>query len=89
MKEFYIVYGCGILTGFWIVAMITAYLLTYVGFEFIPTFLSFAPGGIHEMVVISVAYNIDPIFVSYHHFLRIFIIVLFLPFLLSKFRKTN
>ncbi len=59
------------------------------GFEFIPTFLSFAPGGIHEMVVISVAYNIDPIFVSYHHFLRIFIIVLFLPFLLSKFRKTN
>ena len=25
------------------------------------------------MVVISVAYNIDPIFVSYHHFLRILI----------------
>ena len=47
------------------VAMITAYILTYVGFDFIPTFLSFAPGGIHEMVVISVAYKIDPIFVSY------------------------
>jgi len=27
MKEFYIVYGCGILTGFWIVAMITALLI--------------------------------------------------------------
>ncbi len=61
----------------------------YYGAVFIPTFLSFAPGGIHEMVVISVAYNIDPIFVSYHHFLRIFIIVLFLPYLLSKFKKTN
>ena len=70
-----------------IVAMITAYLLTYIGFDFIPTFLSFAPGGIHEMIVMSVAYNIDPIFVSYHHFLRIFIIILFLPFLLKKFQK--
>ena len=71
------------------VAMITAYILTYVGFDFIPTFLSFAPGGIHEMVVISVAYKIDPIFVSYHHFLRIFLIVIFLPLLLSKFHKSN
>ena len=70
-----------------IIAMITAYLLTYIGFDFIPTFLSFAPGGIHEMIVMSVAYNIDPIFVSYHHFLRIFIIILFLPFLLKKFQK--
>jgi len=70
-----------------IVAMITAYLLTCIGFDFIPTFLSFAPGGIHEMIVMSVAYNIDPIFVSYHHFLRIFIIILFLPFLLKKFQK--
>ena len=67
--------------------LITAYLLTYIGFDFIPTFLSFAPGGIHEMIVMSVAYNIDPIFVSYHHFLRIFIIILFLPFLLKKFQK--
>jgi uncharacterized membrane protein AbrB (regulator of aidB expression) len=69
--------------------MITAYILTYVGFDFIPTFLSFAPGGIHEMVVISVAYKIDPIFVSYHHFLRIFLIVIFLPLLLSKFHKSR
>ena len=72
-----------------IIAMTTAYVLTYAGFDFIPTFLSFAPGGIHEMVVISVAYKIDPIFVSYHHFLRIFLIVIFLPLLLSKFRHNN
>ena len=70
-----------------LVAMITAYILTYAGFDFIPTFLSFSPGGIHEMVMISVAYNIDPIFVSYHHFLRIFLIVIFLPILLTKFHK--
>ncbi len=85
---FFIFHGIIVSSILVIVAMITAYLLTFIGFEFVPTFLSFAPGGIHEMVVISVAYNIDPIFVSYHHFLRIFIIVLFLPFLLSKFKKT-
>ena len=86
---FFIFHGIIVSSILVIVAMITAYLLTFIGFEFVPTFLSFAPGGIHEMVVISVAYNIDPIFVSYHHFLRIFIIVLFLPFLLSKFKKTS
>ena len=85
---FFIFHGIIVSSILVIVAMITAYLLTFIGFEFVPTFLSFAPGGIHEMVVISVAYNIDPIFVSYHHFLRILIIVAFLPFLLKKF-STN
>ena len=66
--------------------MFASYLLSkFFGFDFMSAFLSFAPGGIHEMVVISVAYNIDPIFVSYHHFLRIFIIVLLLPIILKKF----
>ena len=84
---FFIFHGVIVSSILVIVAMVTAYLLRYLGFDFIPTFLSFAPGGIHEMVVISVAYNIDPIFVSYHHFLRILIIVIFLPFLLKKFGR--
>ena len=71
-----------------IISAVTAYCLQiFFGFNFLPTFLSFAPGGIHETVIISVAYNIDPIFVSYHHFLRIFLIVLFLPFLIKKFNS--
>ena len=85
---FFIFHGIIVSSILVIVAMITAYLLQeLLGFNFIPTFLSFAPGGIHEMVVISVAYNIDPIFVSYHHFLRILSIVIFLPFILKKFTK--
>ena len=51
------------------------------------TFLSFAPGGLHEMVVISVAYNIDPLFVSYHHFLRIFFIIFAIPFILKIIKR--
>ena len=63
-----------------------SYLLSFIdGFEFLPTFLSFTPGGIHEMIIISVAYDIDPIFVSYHHFLRIFLIVFSLPLLVKLF----
>ena len=87
LKElfFYIFHGVVVSSILVIVAMVTAYFLQFLGFDFIPTFLSFAPGGIHEMVVISVAYNIDPIFVSYHHFLRILIIVAFLPIILKKF----
>ena len=85
---FFIFHGIVVSSILVIIAMITAYLLQeFLGFNFIPTFLSFAPGGIHEMVVISVAYNIDPIFVSYHHFLRILSIVIILPFILKKFKK--
>ncbi|MDC0426287.1 AbrB family transcriptional regulator [Pelagibacteraceae bacterium] len=39
------------------------------------------------MVIISAAYNIDPIFVSYHHFLRVFFIIFTIPFILKFFRK--
>ena len=91
LKElfFYIFHGVIVSSILVIVAMVTAYFLQFLGFDFIPTFLSFAPGGIHEMVVISVAYNIDPIFVSYHHFLRILIIVAFLPIILKKFSDNS
>ena len=59
----------------------------FLGFDFMAVFLSFAPGGIHEMVVISVAYNIDPIFVSYNHFLRIFFIIFLIPFILKIIKR--
>ena len=69
-------------------AAIFAYLLQiFFGFDFMAAFLSFAPGGLHEMVVISIAYNIDPLFVTYHHFLRIFLIIFSIPFILKFFSK--
>jgi membrane AbrB-like protein len=70
------------------IAAIFAYLLKiFLGFDFMAAFLSFAPGGLHEMVVISIAYNIDPLFVTYHHFLRIFLIIFSIPFILKFFSK--
>ena len=70
------------------IAAIFAYILKiYLGFDFMAAFLSFAPGGLHEVVVISVAYDIDPLFVTYHHFLRVFFIIFSVPFILKFLRK--
>lgn len=84
---FYIFHGVIAAIILIVIATLASYILSKLfGFDFMSVFLSFAPGGIHEMVMISVAYNIDPIFVSYHHFLRIFIIVLVLPIILKKYK---
>ena len=59
---FYSMHGVVVSTILLSIAGLFAYLLkVFLGFDFMTVFLSFAPGGIHEMVVISVAYNIDPI----------------------------
>ena len=87
---FYIFHGVVITIILMTLAAFASYFLEIAfGFDFLPTFLSFVPGGIHEMVIISVAYNIDPIFVSYHHFLRIILIVLLIPFIIKKFNHNE
>ncbi len=85
---FYSMHGVVVSAILLSIAGLFAYLLkVFLGFDFMAVFLSFAPGGIHEMVVISVAYNIDPIFVSYHHFLRIFFIIFLIPFILKIIKR--
>ena len=85
---FYSFHGAIISVILLIIAAFFAYLLQiWFGFNFMAAFLSFAPGGLHEMIIISAAYNIDPIFVSYHHFLRLFFIIFTIPFILKFFRK--
>ena len=46
----------------------------------IALFLAFAPGGVHEMAIIAFAYAIEPVFVTFHHILRIFLISFCIPF---------
>jgi len=70
------------------ISLFFAYFLSLIlGFDFLNAFLSFAPGGIHEMVIISYAYEIDPIFISYHHFFRLIVIVLCLPVIFKVMNK--
>lgn len=42
-------------------------------------FLAFAPGGVHEMALIAFAYSIEPVFVTFHHVLRIFFVSWLIP----------
>ncbi|WP_394425225.1 AbrB family transcriptional regulator [Vreelandella stevensii] len=54
--------------------------------------LALAPGGIGEMAILAVALDIDPVFVAFHHLLRMITLMVFAPFwarwLLSR-RRTH
>lgn len=42
--------------------------------------LALAPGGIGEMAILAVALNIDPVFVAFHHLLRMVTLMIIAPF---------
>ncbi|BCA92649.1 hypothetical protein HMSLTHF_24240 [Vreelandella aquamarina] len=42
--------------------------------------LALAPGGIGEMAILAVALNIDPVFVAFHHLLRMVTLMVVAPF---------
>lgn len=42
--------------------------------------LALAPGGIGEMAILAVALDIDPVFVAFHHLLRMITLMVFAPF---------
>jgi uncharacterized protein len=49
------------------------------GIPFSAALLAFAPGGLAEMSLIALSLNVDAAYVSSHHIVRIFIIVLIAP----------
>lgn len=50
------------------------------GVPFLTAFLSFTPGGVAEMCLIAIAFDIDPAFVAMHHLVRIVILITAAPF---------
>ena len=49
------------------------------GTPYLTSLISFTPGGVAEMCMIAMAFDIDPTFVAVHHLLRIAILVTLLP----------
>lgn len=49
------------------------------GAAFLTTLLSFTPGGVAEMCLIAIAFDIDPAFVAVHHLVRIAILITLAP----------
>lgn len=60
---------------------------TTLGIPFAAALLAFAPGGLAEMSLIALSMNVDAAYVSSHHIVRIFMIVLVAPFVFRLLRR--
>jgi len=50
--------------------------------------LSYCPGGIYEVAVIAIFFDLDPEFVSFHHIIRLLMILFVVPLILKLSKKT-
>ena len=53
--------------------------------NFFTLLLSYCPGGIYEVAVIAIFFDLDPEFVSFHHIIRLLMILFVVPVLLKFF----
>ena len=73
-----------------ILGILAALAATYfVETSFLTLLLSFCPGGIYEVAVIAIAFNLDPNFVAFHHIIRLLMILFTVPVILKIIKKTN
>jgi len=57
--------------------------------NFFTLLLSYCPGGIYEVAVIAIFFDLDPEFVSFHHILRLLMILFIVPIILKMISKKN
>ncbi len=55
--------------------------------NFFTLLLSYCPGGIYEVAVIAIFFDLDPEFVSFHHIIRLLIILFIVPIILRIITK--
>ena len=55
--------------------------------NFFTLLLSYCPGGIYEVAVIAIFFDLDPEFVSFHHIIRLLMILFIVPFVLKIIKK--
>ena len=51
--------------------------------------LSFCPGGIYEVAVIAIAFELAPNFVAFHHIIRLLMILIMVPIILKIINKSK
>lgn len=68
-------------------AVIGILLERITGLPFQAVWLAFAPGGLAEMALISLAMGIDPAFVSTHHLLRVSFMVVMAPIVFGYLKQ--
>ena len=73
-----------------ILGLIAAFIATFfVDTNFLSLILSFCPGGIYEVAVIAIAFDLEPDFVAFHHIIRLLFILFIVPVILRLLEKTK
>ena len=73
-----------------ILGLIAAFIATFfVDNNFLTLILSFCPGGIYEVAVIAIAFDLEPDFVAFHHIIRLLFILFVIPIILKLIEKTK
>ena len=73
-----------------LLGLIAAYVATFfVDNNFLTLVLSFCPGGIYEVAVIAIAFELEPDFVSFHHIIRLLFILFTIPIILRIINKSK
>ena len=72
-----------VLLGF-LAAVVASYVIDQ---NFFTLLLSYCPGGIYEVAVIAIFFDLDPEFVSFHHIIRLLLILFFVPIILKFSNK--
>ncbi len=73
-----------------LLGLIAAYIATFfVDNNFLSLILSFCPGGIYEVAVIAIAFDLEPDFVAFHHIIRLLFILFIVPVILRIIEKTK
>ena len=71
-----------------LLGLIAAYIATFfVDTNILTLILSFSPGGIYEVAVIAIAFDLDPDFVAFHHIIRLLFILFTVPIFLRVLEK--
>ena len=71
-----------------LLGLVAAYIATFfVDTNILTLILSFSPGGIYEVAVIAIAFDLDPDFVAFHHIIRLLFILFTVPILLRILEK--
>ena len=73
-----------------ILGLFASYVATlFVDTNILTLILSFSPGGIYEVAVIAIAFDLDPEFVAFHHIIRLLFILITIPVVLKILNYKN
>ena len=73
-----------------LLGLIAAYVATFfVDNNFLTLVLSFCPGGIYEVAVIAITFELEPDFVAFHHIIRLLFILFTIPVILRIIDKVK